>query len=176
MHHQLALTIITDDRPGVIDRLANTIKQHHGNWLESSMAHLAGKFAGILLVNVAGEHRDSLLAALRNLEQDGLKIMVEAAVATTAPQGQCLDILLTGNDRPGIVGEISRMLADSKVNIEQLNTWCENAPMSGEALFRLAARIQLPPGLDTEQLQSALETLSDDLMVEFDSPPSQAVD
>lgn len=167
MHHQLALTIITDDRPGVIDNLANTIRHHHGNWLESSMAHLAGKFAGILLIDVAGEYRDGLLSALKKLERDGLKITVEAAATPTTAQGQRLDILLTGNDRPGIVGEISGMLAANQVNIEQLNTWCENAPMSGEELFRLEAQIQLPPNLNTEQLQSTLETLSDDLVVEF---------
>ncbi|HCO60731.1 MAG TPA: glycine cleavage system protein R [Porticoccaceae bacterium] len=174
MHHQLVLTIITDDRPGVIDNLANTIRRHHGNWLESSMAHLAGKFTGILLVDVADRHRDGLLAALKHLEQDGLRITVEAATAPSTPLGQCLDILLTGNDRPGIVGEVSGILADHKVNIEQLNTWCENAPMSGEALFRLEAQIQLPPSFDTERLQSALETLSDDLVVEFQSPASKA--
>ncbi len=171
MPQQLALTIITDDRPGVIDRLANTIRAHQGNWLESSMARLAGKFAGILLIDVSDDHRDDLLAAVKSLERDGLKIIVESAVTPTVERGLCLDILLTANDRPGIVGEISRVLAEARVNIEQLNTWCENAPMSGETLFQLQAQIQLPPGLDTEQLQWALETLSDDLVVEFERPP-----
>lgn len=170
MPHQFALTIITDDRPGIIDRLANTIRRHQGNWLESSMARLAGKFAGILLIDVPEAHQDDLLVAVKALEQDGLKIIVESAVATTAERGRYLDILVTANDRPGIVGEISRILAESRVNIEQLNTWCDNAPMSGETLFQLEAQIQLPLDLAPEQLQSTLESLSDDLVVEFERP------
>ncbi|MGB4246421.1 MAG: ACT domain-containing protein, partial [Pseudohongiellaceae bacterium] len=44
----LVLTIIGDDKPGLVELLSETIARHSGNWLESNMSHLAGKFAGIL--------------------------------------------------------------------------------------------------------------------------------
>ncbi|MBL8502453.1 MAG: glycine cleavage system protein R, partial [Rhodocyclaceae bacterium] len=46
----LVLTVIGDDRPGLVGELSAAISSHQGNWLESSMSHLAGKFAGIVKV------------------------------------------------------------------------------------------------------------------------------
>ena len=177
MNHLLALTVITNDRPGVIDMLAATIKQHHGNWLESSMSHLAGKFAGILLVSVADNHREALMDALESLATSGLRITIENAAFEPGHEcykhspkkpGRSISISVTSNDRPGIVGEISKSLAGLSVNVEELNTYFDNAAMSGEPLFHLQARLDLPDNLDLEDLQLSLEDLSDDLIVEFD--------
>ena len=52
MSNYLVLTIISDDRAGIVEQVAQTISKHGGNWMESSMARLAGKFAGILMVEV----------------------------------------------------------------------------------------------------------------------------
>ena len=49
----LILTVIGDDRPGLVEQLATAISSHHGNWLESSMSHLSGKFAGIVCLSIA---------------------------------------------------------------------------------------------------------------------------
>ncbi len=169
MNHLLALTIITDDRTGVVDSLAATIRKNHGNWLESSMSRLAGKFAGILLVSVADDNRDALVTALLALNQSGLRINVETADAVDRPEGLTINIALTSNDRPGIVEEISRILAAQAINVEELTTCCDNAPMSGELLFHFEATLHLPTGLALEDLRYSLEDLSDDLIVEFDS-------
>ncbi|MBV1932174.1 MAG: cellulose-binding protein [Porticoccaceae bacterium] len=178
MNHLLALTVITNDRPGVVELLAATIKKNHGNWLESSMSHLAGKFAGILLVSVAENHRDTLMDALDSLASSGLRITIENAALAQAhtcakhssqkPSNQRISISVTSNDRPGIVGEISKILASQSVNVEELSTYCDNAPMSGESLFHLSASLDLPNHLDQEGLQLVLEAVSDDLIVEFD--------
>ena len=60
----LILTVIGDDRPGLVGELAAVISAHQGNWLESSMAQLAGKFAGIVEVGVDATHADALRLAL----------------------------------------------------------------------------------------------------------------
>jgi glycine cleavage system regulatory protein len=182
MNHLLALTVITNDRPGVVELLAATIKQNHGNWLESSMSHLAGKFAGILLISVAENHRDTLMDALDSLGSAGLRITIENAAlaqahtcakhASQKPSGQRINISVTSNDRPGIVGEISKILAGQSVNVEALSTYCDNAAMSGEPLFHLNASLDLPDNLDQEGLQLILEAVSDDLIVEFDPIPA----
>lgn len=182
MNHLLALTIITNDRPGVVELLARTIKQNHGNWLESSMSHLAGKFAGILLISVADSDRDALIDALESLANSGLRITIEGAALSPEEQHRhtcpkhppqksrkrSIGISVTSNDRPGIVEEISKILAARSVNVEALNTYCDNAAMSGEPLFHLRASLDLPDNFSLEDLQISLEDLSDDLIVEFD--------
>jgi glycine cleavage system regulatory protein len=73
---------------------------------------------------------------------------------------------LEGLDRPGLVREIAQVLAERGVNIEELVTDRLVAPMSGEAIFRSRAWVQVPASVDPEELRRRLERLAQDLMVQ----------
>jgi glycine cleavage system regulatory protein len=162
----LVLTLIGPDRPGLVEALAERVAAHGGNWLESRMARLAGQFAGILRVEVPDPQAAKLRAALEQLSERGLRVVVEAPLP--AAQGQRPLVLdLMGIDRPGLVREIARLLAERNVNIEELQTDRSPAPMSGELMFRSRARIQLPAGTDAAELRSRIERLASDLSVEI---------
>jgi glycine cleavage system regulatory protein len=163
----LVLTLIGPDRPGIVEAIAEPIARHGGNWLESRMAHLAGKFAGILRIEVPPGREGPLTAALRALEAGGLELTVEESPAAVAEPGSRTFLLeLVGLDRPGIVREISHALAERGVNIEELTTDRSAAPMSGELLFRSHARVSVPPRTDPDRLRRRLEQLAGDLMVQ----------
>lgn len=163
----LVLTIIGDDKPGLVELLSETIARHSGNWLESNMAHLAGKFVGILRVSVDDLHADALVQELQKLSSV-LRLVVEKVSMTEPPASQrTLRLTLVGNDRPGIIKEISRALAAQHVNVEELTTQCSSAPMSGEPLFNAQALLKVPADLDLHDLQRQLERLADDLIVEI---------
>lgn len=171
MSTYLVLTIIGDDKPGLVEMLADTIARHSGNWLESNMSHLAGKFAGILRVSVADIHADALIQDLQKLSSM-LKLVVEKVSLSDAPtRHRSLRLTLVGNDRPGIIKEISRALALQHVNVEELATQCTKAPMSGESLFNAQADLKVPADLDVHALQRQLEQLADDLIVEISLLP-----
>jgi glycine cleavage system regulatory protein len=164
----LVLTLIGPDRPGLVEAVAEVVATQGGNWLESRMAHMAGKFAGILRVEVPTGKAHPLLAALAELEVRGLKIVGESS-SEVAPSvaGRSLDLELVGLDRPGIVREISQLLASSGANVEELSSDRTSAPMSGEMLFMAKARVRLPSSADLATLRSALERLASDLMIEI---------
>ena len=164
----LILTILGPDRPGLVEAVAGPIAAHGGNWLESRMAHLAGKFAGILRAEVPADRVDALVAVLGQLERQGLKVVVERDAQ--AAQAHWV-VELEGLDRPGLVREISQVLADRGVNIEELTTDRTTAPMSGELLFRSRARISVPPRADAGELRARLERLAGDLMVQVSLEP-----
>ena len=172
MNTCLVLTVISDDKPGLVETLAEVIADHKGSWLESSMSQLAGKFAGILRVSVATNRAQNLIDALSSLPAE-LKLVVEQAEAEELPdKPTTVDLNLMGNERPGIIREISHALAMLSVNVEQLSTHCDPAPMSGDVLFRARAVLQVPTGILVEDLQEVLERLADDLIVELkDSSP-----
>ena len=107
MSTYLVLTIIGDDKPGLVELLSETIARHSGNWLESNMAHLAGKFAGILRVSVDDQHADALVQDLQKLSSV-LRLMVEKVrMMEPVARQRALRLTLVGNDRPGIIKEIS---------------------------------------------------------------------
>ena len=162
----LVLTVIGDDRPGLVEQLAAAISEHRGNWLESSMAHLAGKFAGIVEVSVASEEADALRGALAKL--GALKVTVEEANnGAESHKGRRLTLALIGHDRIGIVREVSQVLARHAVNVEALNTFTASAPMSAEIMFHAQAELQAAEELDARALKADLERISDDLMVDI---------
>jgi len=163
----LVLTVIGEDRPGLVEAIAQVIMDNSGNWLESSMSQLAGKFAGILRVSVKNEKADSLVSALNNLSQN-LKVVIERVdVEQENLASQLIELTLVGNDRPGIIREISGALNTLSVNFEQLTTECTPAPMSGDVLFKAIANLTLPRNLDIDVLREDLEKLTDDLIVEI---------
>ncbi len=164
----LVLTLIGPDRPGIVEAIAEPIARLGGNWLESRMAHLAGKFAGILRIEVPAGQEAALTSALRGLEASGLKLTIETGPAAAAEAGARTFLLdLMGLDRPGIVREISHALAERGVNIEELTTDRTTAAMSGELLFRSKARVSVPPRTDPDRLRERLEQLAGDLMVQI---------
>lgn len=161
----LVLTVIGDDRAGLVGALSDVVAANGGNWTTSQMSELAGKFAGIVTVEVPDEGVDALTAALRTLA--GLLDVTVHPGRASEPTGQGVDLELVGNDRPGIVQEITHLLADERVSLDSFSSSVEDAPMSGGQLFRAKARLRLPEGTDTAPLSSRLEQLADELMVEL---------
>lgn len=168
----LVLTLIGPDRPGLVDSVATLVHEQNGNWLESRMSHLAGHFAGIVRVEVADADADLLTSKLASLEELGLTVV--ARKDTTAESDDPLTLVwmeLVGNDRPGIVSEVSRVLAEAKVNVEEFQTECGEAANSGVALFRANAALHLPAGTPIATLQKSLEAIALDLMVDIKLAP-----
>jgi glycine cleavage system regulatory protein len=166
MSCDLILTVIGNDKPGLVEALAQVVSHHQGNWQESRFAHLAGKFAGILRVSVPLDQASPLETALAQVA--GLKVSCERAGSLgSSPYQQQLSLKLTGHDRIGIVRDVSQVLAGLDINVAKLTTRVSSAPMSGEPLFEADATLQAPAGLEWIKLSQALEQLSDDLMVEI---------
>jgi glycine cleavage system regulatory protein len=163
----LVLTLIGPDRPGLVQAVAGIVAAHGGNWLESRMTHLAGKFAGILRAELPPERAAAALAALAALEGQGLKIVAETVTRSERALERTMDLELLGLDRPGIVREIAQVLADGGVNVEELTTNRTSAPMSGEILFEARAHVHVPATVDLAKLRAALERVASDLMVEL---------
>lgn len=162
------LTIIGADRAGLVDALAEVVADHGGNWERSQLTELAGMFAGMVLVRVPHDGADAFRAALDPLREQGLlDVTLKAAQSDGLPDDAAtMRFEVVGADRPGIVHEVSHLLADQGVGIVDLRTWTESAAMAGQPLFRARAEVRLPTGVDAADITAALEDLADDLMVD----------
>ncbi len=171
MKSYLIVSLIADDKPGLIEDLAVVVSKYSGNWLESNMSHLAGKFAGIFRVSVDDANAELLAKELRAVSTS-FNLQIESGDADEREglhsKPNLLNINIVGNDRPGIVMEISQALAQMGVNVESFATVCEAAPMSGDVLFKLDAVLKNPRNLDFEKLKTNLELLADDLIIEIE--------
>jgi glycine cleavage system regulatory protein len=164
----VVLTLIGPDRPGLVEALASAIRGHGGNWLESRMARLGGKFAGILRAELPSDNVAAALRSLAALESRGLKVIAETLPSPEEHDtaGTHMDLDVVGVDRPGIVREIFQLMAAAGINVEELATDRRSAPMSGEMLFEARAVVRIPPSTDLAALRSQLDHAARDLMVD----------
>ena len=164
---KVIITLFAKDCPGIVQALSDTVLQHSGNWLESSLSRLCGQFTGIVHIEVAPDNKKALLDSLAALTDQGIQVTVQSQEGTEAEEGNinALQILVEANDRPGIVGEIASALAAQKVNVDHMDTEVASASMAGYQLFRAHLFLALPENLSEAELEASLEKVSDDVMV-----------
>jgi len=153
------------DRPGIVSHLTGAITSHGGNIEESRMVKLGADFTTMILVSVSTEWSESLVVALNGIQ--GLQISVKKTspftLDTTTPQ---CEIHLTGADNEGLVHKVADKLAEKGINIEEMETGTENAPISGTILFTMTALVSHPE-LDIPRLDNDMNKLGDKLGVEI---------
>jgi glycine cleavage system regulatory protein len=168
MQSPFVMTIIGMDRTGLVESIARLIAEHGGNWLESRMCRLGGRFTGILRIHVPKENEQALINSLQGLRSQGLHVAVYPDRAQASPEPERIAILsLVGHDRPGIIHQISAALANQNVNVEELETECYSAPMSGEMTFQVFARLHIPETCVVSDLRAELESIGSELMVDI---------
>lgn len=167
MDASLVMTIIGRDRPGLVDSVAEVVAAHGGNWLESRMSRLGGQFAGILRVRAPAGQQAALEAALGQLAGVGLTVTVHRDDAPSAAAGVRDTVLeIVGQDRPGIIRQISHALAEAGVNVEELESECSSAAMSGEPIFKARFRVCIPPQCPLDELRQRIERIAGDLIMD----------
>ncbi len=182
------LTLIGDDRPGLVSAVSGPVEARGGTWQRSQLARLAGKFAGIVLVSVPERAVAGLEQDLAALAGEGLFVTVTQVGSSGTPAAgtpgtgatgtgttarvAAWSLHLVGQDRPGIVAEVSAILARHGVGIDELQTDVLDAPMAGGTLFEASARLSLSPGVDPHRVQAELEQLAHELIVDLDVHPA----
>ena len=169
MHCSYIITFISDDRPGLVETIANTIRKCNGNWLESKLSQLGGKFAGLILVSVPQSAAAALVQQLSDLEQGDISVSVtETSRETTSSDVHTVSLSIIGPDRSGIVQEVSRALAAHRINVIEMDSKVSSAPMSAEMLFEARISASIPEMLDVEQLRDSLDSIADQMTLEIE--------
>jgi glycine cleavage system regulatory protein len=162
------LSIIGDDQPGLVDAIAEQIAVHGGNWQTSQLAHLAGKFAGIVLISIPTAEAGALEESLKRLSDRGLSVRVTEAGTEPSYAGVTASLSIIGPDRPGIVREVSQSLAQRAINVLSFESDIVPAPMTNEPLFHAALQVALPSTVDEQELEARLTTIADEMTIDID--------
>lgn len=162
----LILTVAGADRPGLVAAVADVVDAHGGNWETSQLAELSGTFAGVIEVSVSPERSRELESALRGL--DGLlTVAVRTGTENVPAPDRLLELRVLGNDRPGIVREVSTVLHAHALSIEELSTETRDAAMAGGRLFEATVAARVPSSVDLDALRADLERLASEIQVDI---------
>ncbi|MFT3799036.1 glycine cleavage system protein R [Microbacterium sp.] len=162
----LVLTVVGDDRAGLVSALAREVAAHGGNWEQSELAELAGAFAGIVLVSAPDDRVDELTASVGSL--DGLlRVTAHAGSGVHSEPAQTLSFTVIGNDRPGIVRDVTAAIEAHALSIDSFRSRTLDAPMTGGTLFEATVTVSLPAAADAAALTAALEQLAGEIQVDL---------
>jgi glycine cleavage system regulatory protein len=121
-----------------------------------------------VLVNVPDENLIPLESALAKLAPSGLRVSIErGAAAESERPRRVVTLEIVGNERPGIVRDVTQALTRLGVNIEEFTSGLEGEPFTGVELFRATARLGVPEGLKNDDLRKTLERLAAEIMVDL---------
>ncbi|HUR23385.1 MAG TPA: ACT domain-containing protein [Acidimicrobiales bacterium] len=171
-----AVSAVGADRPGIVAAVTGVLVEHGCNLEDTSMSILRGHFAMMLVVSgpeglapvtlersLAGTAgRFDLVVSVRPIDDD----------VPASPEGDAWNVAVYGADRPGIVHEVTSLLADAEVNILDLTT-----RLIGEAdrpVYAMILEVTLPPRLSGTELDSRLRARAVELGVECSVHPSEA--
>ncbi|MCW8109486.1 glycine cleavage system protein R [Alteromonas ponticola] len=161
----LIITVIGKDKPGIVDSIAKNVYQRNGNWLSSSFAHMAGMFTGFVEVQVSEENVDELVSSVSKIPELDVHSISVASAPTEFANTLTVDVM--GNDKQGIVQELTSVFNQFNLNIISFESRCESAPAWGSLMFKARAVISVPDNFDEAALQAALENRSNDLVVDI---------
>lgn len=169
------MTVIGPDRTGLVDSIAGCVADHGGNWLESRMCRLGGQFAGLVQLKIEASQTDQLVEAISALATGELQITIHGDSAIDTPVPGILSVVdLVGQDRPGLLHEITAVFAKHGLNVEELSTELTDAPQGGGTLFKATVTVLIPESVGLQVIGDDLERLANDLMVDIAVLPTTA--
>jgi len=149
------------DRVGIVDDIAALVSGGGGNIEESKMAVLGSEFAVMMLVSMEADALQTLVARVPEIESSlSLKIGVKHTHESSVPErGRPYSLETVSLDGKGILHSVSAVLRKYGINIEDLETRTERAPLTGAPLFRMKANVVLGQGVAIGALRRELEEL-----------------
>jgi methionyl-tRNA formyltransferase len=164
----LIVSIVGADRHGIVSLLADRAQRFGANWAASRMTRLASEFAGTVHFEVPRENVDALETSLRQLESSGLQVVIARSDGATVPASlRSVELELVGDDRVGIVSNLTKILAERNISIESIHTEIVRHGISGKQIFRIGAHLLVPAALSIDALRLELGTLANELMVDI---------
>jgi len=164
----LVVSIVGADRQGIVSSLAERAQRFGANWAASRMTRLAGEFAGMVHLEVPRENADALATSLRDLASSGLQVVVARSDGANVTNSlRVVELELVGEDRLGIVSNLTKLLAGRGISIESIHTDIVRSGVSGKQTFKVEAHLLVPKSVSVEALQQEVGSLAREMMLDI---------
>ena len=150
------------DQPGIVDSVSGVVFDAGANLEDSRMAILGGEFALFMLVVGTGKQLDAVRAGLDSVAGElDLELRVKSVATGQARPGViCSRLQAVALDHPGIVHKITGILRDRGVNVANLDTSLNQAPITGTPIFSLEMEVQVPVDQAVNELREELQRVA----------------
>lgn len=152
------LTVMAQDRVGIVRDVASALTELDGNITHVSQTVMCGYFTLIVSVQVPDDR--SLLEIRQAVERKGDVGEFEVNVrpyewisASTMRESERFTLTLVGKDNKGIISRATNYLAERDINIDDFYAYVQ------EGRFVMLVQVSIPEGVNVEEVRSELEQL-----------------
>ncbi len=159
----LAVTVLGDDRPGIVADVTSALARLGCNLEDSTMTLLRGHFAMVVLVRTT-HTRDDVSTALDHLTVDDALAVDVRPIPEHGDHdraGTAYTLRVHGADRPGIVAAMTNVVVAHRGNIVDLGT------RLGDGTYVLVAELVLPAGASVDAFEEELGAVAREIGVDF---------
>jgi glycine cleavage system transcriptional repressor len=173
-----AISILGKDRPGIVSAATKILYECGCNIEDSSMTQLANEFAMILIVEAPDKDRfqelkNALAGRLKALQLTfSLRKLSQKETSRQKPSGKSYTLSVYGADKPGIVLNVSGLLAKQKINITDVQTKIVTG-REGK-VYIMFIEINTPKNITEKLLKQKMKQLSSELNVNIAVNPVES--
>lgn len=165
MRSKLIISANGPDRKGIVSEISSIISNHSANIETSKMIRLEKEFAMLILIKVEESKNEVLSNALNQIP--GLFVnLINTKNNLDILYENKLHLYINGADNEGIVYSFSNLLSELEINIDEVNTKIENAPMSATPLFMMDLVIGSKSKINIQKINDKLNVIAEKLGVE----------
>jgi glycine cleavage system regulatory protein len=164
MKSNFITTVYGPTVPGIIKVLAQATRSLGGEWLTSKIIKLDGQFAAIMNV-IVEEEQEKTLKSILEQRFPGLSFVYSPVNASRGRVTKTINFVVDCIDRPGLTGDLSSILANLDIGVEDME--CKRFIMDGigDTVFSARLTLSVPLDADSEIIAEEIETLSEDVRV-----------
>lgn len=166
-NHQIVLTAIGEDPPGIVSELTQLVSDCHCNIIDSRIAILGNEFTFIMLL--AGD-MSAISRVEHALPTKGMELGLLTMMKRTSSHSHsefCAGYTLeyTGTDTPGTLSKVTRFFADNQISICSLKS--DTYEEKEHTKMRCELEFNIPVDVNIDNFKVSFETLSHTLNVDY---------
>ena len=176
-----SVSVVGKDRPGIVAEVSRILYEQGCNIEDSTCTILSGQFAMILVVSHPEIAAVAELSPAFDEVRSQMRLIVtvhelkdEEVVHEKSFLGNPHIISVYGADRPGIVYNVTRELAQRKVNITDLNT--QVVGTKERPVYVMVLEVDIPEGTDMKALEKEFERIRKELSVSITVRPIETLE
>ncbi len=178
---KIVLSAIGKDQPGIVSHVTGILFRHGASIEDSSMTILEENFAMIMIV--ALPHRSPAAVFKQDFKKLERKLGLVVSITTPSQKphvgpsrskGKPYIVTALGSDKPGIVYQVSKLLAGRRVNITDLNTKVIGRE-GNKNVYAMVLEVEIPPSVSPAGLQRELARLGKTIKVDITCHPIESL-
>ena len=161
--NRIIITAIGADKPGLVDQISSIINDNDGNIENSKMIKIENQFAMIIDFH-SSKDLDIIKTNLQHIEE--LEITYKLA-EISKENNKTNKYIISGADNQGIINRVSNFFSKRNINIVEVNTNIELAPITGSPLFNMKITFTYNDSHNIDELYSKLSNLCENLNLDI---------